>query len=80
MINARTGEPLPDLETLRRTYREAIEDALTVFTDTLKTIAEPLPGCECRLLHRRMRRMLDGVADAQYELACAVYDQPKASR
>ena len=39
MINGRTGEPLPDLETLRRTYREAIEDALTVFT------LEPLLAC-----------------------------------
>ena len=80
MINGRTGEPLPDLETLRRAYREAVEDALTVFADTVKTLAEPMPGCECRLLHRRMKRMLDFVGDARYDLACAVYDKPEPSR
>lgn len=75
MIHRRTGEPLPDLETLSRTYRESVEDALVVFTDTVKTLAEPRPGCECRLIHFRMKLMMDKVADAQSNLACA-----KASR
>jgi hypothetical protein len=80
MIHRRTGEPLSDLQTLSRTYRESVEDALTVFADTVKTLNEPRPGCECLLLHRRMNLMMERVADAQNDLANASLDQPKASR
>ena len=80
MIHRRTGEPLSDLQTLSRTYRESVEDALTVFADTVKTLNEPRPGCECLLLHRRMNLMMERVADAQNDLVNASLDQPKASR
>ncbi len=77
MINRRTGESLPDLETMERIYREAIHEALFAIVEGAGNLSEPVDGCECWKLHKLMKHLMQAVGDAQNDLRSAV---PEPSR
>lgn len=77
MINRRTGEPLPDLEAMERWYRELVHEALFAIVEGAGNLSQPVDGCECWKLHKLIKRLMQGVGDAQNDLSLAV---PRASR